>query len=109
MTQPEEFDKDIELAKLQVDATIWASFLSMRFAAGSAIIAGTLVAMLAYALAYPNVPVGLGELAMVAMSLVTGGILLWDAKRDDADKQKEWKNRFKEISKRVKNEKAPKP
>ena len=109
MTQPEDFDKDIELAKLQVDATMWAAWFSMLFSAGSAMIVGAFVAGLAYALTYPNAPVSLGEVFLVGTTLVCGSMLLWKARRDDGDRREEWENRFKEISKRVKAGKEPKP
>ena len=109
MTQPEDFDKDIELAKIQVDATIWASYLSIYVTVGFALLGGAVLGIAAYRLSNPNwttnIPysnfVGLVTLTVLA---VIGIVLAAKTLRKDEEKRKEWEDKFKEIYKKVKKQ-----
>jgi Na+/H+ antiporter NhaD/arsenite permease-like protein len=105
MTQPESFDKDIELARIQVDVSIWTAVLSVCLTFGFTFIGGAPIAMIAYILSYPNHPITFTGYIAMTLAVVLGTIMVVQAKREDDERRKKWKAKFDRLSKLAKAEK----
>jgi hypothetical protein len=107
----EDFDKDIALARLQVDATLWASMYSVLGTTSFALIAGAMLAMLAYSLTTPKPSISSvafeGIMTVLNLGLFAAFVTVIGNRRRRNEREKE----FTRISKKVKAEKeaeAPK-
>jgi VIT1/CCC1 family predicted Fe2+/Mn2+ transporter len=113
MTQPEEFDKDIELAKLQVNASFFAAWYSVSAAVGFAIIASAFLALVAYMFATPQLTMMTFATVLAVLCVIfaigLGGFLVVIAIKASKKQRQYWKLEFDRISKLAKAEKQSRP
>ncbi len=111
MTQAEDFDKDIELAKLQFAAGFFAAWYSVCLSAGLALVGGALLTFAAYLLVTQGSTTTTNTLVasifltiaeFMGIALVVAAIVKYGRNR------KKWKKEFNRISKLAKAEKQSK-
>jgi hypothetical protein len=104
-TEPEGFDEDMLLARLQIDVTMWASMYSVLSGAVLALTGGALLAMLAYTLAPPQPSISFLAIVGMILVLVLGVLLEIYITIAHGRKRVDWGRELDRISKLVKAEK----